>query len=427
MTSSAQPTPETTFGRAVTSACALGLFAAFYALDQRGLFLWNGRWSHDPRPLTFGTIAAVCALLPWVPAAARKRATLFGSILIGAILLRWLVAVPLLLAWLAPRVARKDWPNWLKLAVLLGGWAATVVLFWYLPRLLPLRYTAFAVYWAFLPAPLIYLVVERGRGQLESATELDEWLYLLAFPRFFTPFLQPIGAARFISSGGALRTPRLALRGLLLGLYCLPGYFALQYFHYSIKNPSDDFPLAQDPWLITQNALYIYAINATIVFAAVSQLRLLGYDLGSGFNFPLLSRSMAEFYRRWNYYFFEFASSIFYWPLATRLRRWMPLWLAYILAGYPSILLGVWTLDNVFAQFPQGPYGQAMLQQVTDWRKLLGYASVWSLIILPQAILASPLRKVRRFAWWRRISWALTLGLCVSVLVLLFVLGVTVF
>lgn len=427
MTSSAQPTPETTFGRAVTSACALGLFAALYALDQRDLFSWNGRWSADPRALTFGTIAAVCALLPWVPAASRRRATLFGSILIGTILLRWLIVVPLLLAWLATRVARQPWPNWLKLALLLGGWVGVVLLGWHAPHGLHLRYAAFVVYWSFLPAPLICLVVERSRGQLDSATELDEWLYLLAYPRFFTPFLQPIGAARFIASGGAARTPRLALRGLLLGLYCILGYVAMQHWHYSVKNPSDDFPLAQDPWFITRNALYLYSINATVIFCAVAQLRLLGYDLGSGFNFPMLSTSVAEFYRRWNYYFFEFAASIYYWPLVNRLRRWMPPWLAYIVAGYPSILLGVWVLDNVFAQFPARPGGLAMFQQLADWRKLLAYTFFWSLIILPQALFASPLRKLRRFGWWRAVTRLATVTLLACVLVLLFVYGIVVY
>lgn len=427
MTTTVESTPETTLGRVATSVCALLLFAALYALDRRGLFLWNGRWSQDPWPLTFGVYAAVTAALPWVPSAQRQRATLLASVLVGTVLLRWLIVVPLLLAWLAPRVARKSWPNWLKLLLLLSGWVLIALLCWHGPHGIRLRYTSFVFYWSFLPAPLICLVVERSRGQLDNASPLDEWLYLLAPPRFFTPFLQPIRATRFIASAGAPRTPRLALRGLLLGLYGMLGYFVIQYTHYAIKNPSDDFPLPQDPWFIVQNGFRIYAINATIIFGAVAQFRLLGFDLGSGFNFPLLARSMADFYRRWNYYFFEFASSIVYWPLMTRLRRWLPLWLAYVAAGFTSIFFGVWALDNVLAQLPLRPNGESTIQQLSDLRKLSGYVAVWTLIIVPQALLASPLRRARRFRWWRAASHVATIGLAVGVLILLFVLGVTVY
>lgn len=418
--------PEKALARVVTSLCALALFAALHEVERRGLLFWTGRFHPESKLLTFGSMALVAALVPWFPARLRAKALLAGSLLVGALLLRWLIVVPLLLAWLAPRITRMPWHNWQKLAVLLGVWVAVPVLAWFAPRGYGLRYTELGLYWTCLPAPLICLVVERGRGQLDAAEPLDEWLYLLAFPRFFMPFLQPIGAARFIGSWQKYRAPKLALSGLALGLYGLLGFFAIQYTHYAIKNPSDAFPLPQDAWLIGQNALRIYAFNATIIFCAVAQLRLLGYELGSGFRFPFLSSSVSEFYRRWNYYFFEYSTSIFYLPLSARLRRWMPVWLAYVLAGYPSILLGVWALDNVFAQLPLGLYGKQMFDQLTDWRELAAYFFVWSLIILPQVAL-TPLRRLRRFAFWRIGGRIMTIGLAVGILGLFFFYGVTLY
>jgi hypothetical protein len=422
----AEQARETVLARLVASACAFGLFAAFYAVDQRGLLLWSGRFNTDSHEVTFGALALVAALLPWVTPRWRSCVLLASSLLFGARMLHELIVVPALLAWLATRVARTDWQNWRKLTLLLGFWVAVPVVSWILPSTNRLRYGELWLYWTCLPAPLICLVIERGRGQLNHATRLDEWLYLLALPRFFMPFLQPIGAARFIDSWHKKRALRLAPRGLLLGLYGMLGFFVIQYTHYAIKNPSDAFPIAQDPWLIAQNGLRIYAFNATTIFCAVAQLRLLGYDLGSGFRFPFLSSSVSEFYRRWNYYFFEFSTSIFYLPISAKLRRWLPTRLAYVLAGYPSVLLGVWSLDKIFYQIPLGRWGAALWVQVRDWNSLAPYVFMWTLIIVPQALL-TPLRRWRGFTWWRVVSHVTLLSLVVGLLTLFFYFGVTIY
>ena len=417
---------ETVFARLLASACALALIAAYYAAERQELFLWTGRFVSDSPLVTFGLIALVMAAVPWVPLRWRSCALLAGSLLVGGRLLHSLIVVPMLLAWLATRVTRTAWQNWVKLVVLLGAWLAVPVLMWAAPPVHGLRYSGLMLCWTCLPAPLICLVVERGRGHLDSATRLDEWLYLLVLPRFFTPFLQPIGAARFIGSLRTQRTQRLSMSGLLLGLYCLLWLYAIQATHYAIKNPSDAFPLPQDLWLITQNGLRIYAFNAAIIFCAIAQLRLLGFDLGSGFRFPLLASSFSDLYRRWNYYFFEYSTSIFYLPISSKLRRWLPTRLAYALAGYPSVLLGVWALDKFFYQIPLGRWGEAAFVQLRDWHSLGGYAFVWSFIIVPQVVLA-PLRRLRRFWWWRASGHVATLALAVGILVVFFYFGITVY
>ena len=131
---------ETALARVVASVCGVGLFAAFFAVDQRGLLLWSGRFNTDSHQVTFGALALVAALLPWVAPHWRSRVLLASSLLFGARLLHELIVVPALLAWLATRVARTGWQNWRKLALLLGFWVAVPVTSWILPSTNSLRY-----------------------------------------------------------------------------------------------------------------------------------------------------------------------------------------------------------------------------------------------------------------------------------------------
>jgi hypothetical protein len=279
---------------------------------------------------------------------------------------------------------------------------------WVAPRSVHLPYGTLALYWACLPAAVICLVVERARGQLNDATRTQEWAYLLAPPRFFFPFLQPIRASRFISSPQPY-TRRLALTGLGLAVLAALCLLAVHHLHYSVKAPGERAGISIDaPWVL-KNAVLVYSINASRIFVAVALLRHLGYGLGSGFRFPLLATSFNDLFRRWNYYFYEYVSAIFYLPLVNWLRRYLPLKVAYVLAGYPSILLGVWAIDNVFFQFPIGRNADATWVQISDWRELAGYALIWSVIILPQALFG---RLVRRLSpgWRRNLGWLLTIG-----------------
>ena len=61
---------------------------------------------------------------------------------------------------------------------------------------------------------------------------------------------------------------------------------------------------------------------------------MLGYDLGSGMDKPLLSRSFAEFFRRWNYYIYESVRSLFLFPLVG------------LLSMLPLTLLQNWRLEH---------------------------------------------------------------------------------
>ncbi|HVY32721.1 MAG TPA: hypothetical protein VHB79_39565 [Polyangiaceae bacterium] len=419
--------PETgaPLSRAVVSLCALLLLAAFYEVARRGLLIWGGQFEVNFVLVTFGLVTALCVALPWLSGTRKRIVLLAASVLVGAAIVRWLLLFPLFLAWLTTRVSRTRWSTPAKLTVVLGVWLLVPVITWFIPRGWG-RFDELSMYWAMLFGPLICLVVERSRGQLEEVGVFDEWLYLLVFPRFFVPFPQPIGVRRFHDSWRGPADVRLALRALALGVYGLGGYFVIRYTFYALKSPTAPLSLVNHGPQILTNGLRIYAFNATSIFCAVALLRLVGYDLGSGFRYPLLATSFADLYRRWNYYLFEFSSSMFYLPLVTRLRRFMPLSLAYVLAGYASVLVGVWGLFNVFGLWPFGQYGVQMWLSMRDVKGLSGYFLVWTVIVVPQVLFA-PVRRLRRFLWWRIGGRLITIGTGVGLATYAFIHGITVY
>jgi hypothetical protein len=412
--------------KVVASLAALLLFAALHEVSRRGLLIWGGQFETDWVLVNFGVAGLLCVALPWVPIPYKRRVLLAGSLLVGLSILRWLLVLPLFMTWLAVRVSRNSWSNFAKLALLLSTWALVPVALWFGPRRPAFRYDELAMYWSTLFGPLICLVVERGRGQLDDLEPLDEWLYLLVFARFLIPFIQPIGVRRMLDSWRARADWRVALRGLALGVYGSLGYWVIKNTYYALKSPTAPLSLVNHGPLVATNVLRVYAINATNIFTAVGLLRVVGLDLGSGFRFPLLSKSFAEFYRRWNYYFFEFTASVLYLPLVTRLRRHMPLRLAYLVAGYPSIFVGVWALANIISMWPYGRYGVQLWYSLKEWKVLLGYLTAWSLIMLPQAFGAS-FRSLRARPAWRVATYALNVAIAIGGATYCFIAGVTLY
>ncbi len=400
--------------RLFASLCALIVCAVFWWSSEGRHLRWNGYETRNA-VLVFALLAAVTVVTPWLDKNLRAKVLLVGSILMGAVLARWLVLVALAFAWLTLRVVRSTWRPSLKLLLLLGTWTALALGKWWIHAWFPgLELARLTFYWALLPAALIYLVVEHARGRLQHAKPIDEWLYLLALPRFLLPFAQPISPRNFIDSGRAPLTKALSLRALGLGLYGAACQFGADHFRYTIWPKDPRVTLSEHVINVLETGGFIYCFNSARIFCAIAVLRLLGFDLGSGFRWPLFSRSFADIYRRWNYYLFEFASSIVYWPLVSRLRRFMPVRLAYVLAGYPAIFFGVWAISNVVFPLGVGLTPKPLIRHLADGQLLLAYAAVWSLILLPHAA-AGSLRRFRRNRWWKWGSYATAGALAASV------------
>jgi hypothetical protein len=370
--------------------------------------------------LTLGTIAVAAAARPWLPLRHRPAAVLIASIAVAAMILRWFTPVAVASAILAVRTARLPWPTSRRLAVLLGTWLIATAIGWLVLRAPHSAYLPFAGFWGCLPPALIWLVLDNDSGELEGVPEREQWTYLLALPRFAAPFLQPIGAARFVNSQKLAASPKLAARGLALGLYACVVFYALKHTHFSAKSTTDVLSLAEHGPRIARNIVHIYAYNAGNIFLAVAILRVLGYDLGSGFNWPTLSASPAEFFRRWNYYFFEFANRAIFLPLVSRLRRRrLPVWAAYGIGAYASFALGVWGLDHV-SRLPASYLGISAYASFTNPHELRVHFAMWTLAISGQLLLL-PLRRFQRRVWWRVVGNAYTWAVVLAGIVALFV------
>lgn len=61
--------------------------------------------------------------------------------------------------------------------------------------------------------------------------------------------------------------------------------------------------------------------GATTAAILIGMVRVLGIDLGPSFNRPLLSRSVTEWWQRWNTHFRDLLVAIFYYPVVLRHRR----------------------------------------------------------------------------------------------------------
>ncbi len=405
----------------LASACGLVLSMALWWGAEHDAFSWKSLGDSAPLgPLLFGLIAAATSLAPWLPSRGRRTMALAASLAVGLVVASWLVAVAIVFGAAIVFVARTKWPLALKLGLALGLWVAAPMVKWAMPREQALSLASFFLYWLSLPFAAIYLVVERDRGQLAGVSAQDEMLYLLALPRFALPFVQPIGAAAFFSSYRERQTASRALAALGLGLWGLALQLSLQRFQYHLKPSREAFDLALHGPRLFENLLVIYAVNAGKIFCAVAVLRLLGFDLGSGFRWPLLSSSFSEGFRRWNYYYYEFVASMLYAPLVSRLRRAMPLWLAHVLGGYAAILLGVWSLNFILTPFAISSRPALAFRHIANWQLLATYAVLWSLALLPQIVLA-PLRRLRSRRWWRPCARVIVISLVVLLLALAFV------
>lgn len=370
-------------------------------------------------PRTLYLFGATAVAVPWLAAKQRTWVVLAASVVSGAFMVRWFIPVPLLLTWSIVRISRNAWSTRAKLLVLLGGWLALAVAGWALIPITGSSYSALNMYMGFMPAAIIWIVLDRAAGRLAGLSERDEWVYFLAFPRFVAPFVQPIGAARLLKSRQAEQTPWLSLRALGLMVYAVGVFYIIKVTHFSLKSSTDSLDLFEHGPRIFRNMLHIYAFNAAPVFLGVSVLRAVGYDLGSGFRFWAISSSPSDFFKRWNYYFFDFANVAVFMPLMSRLRRRLPVWLVYIICAYVSFALSVWVLGYV-ANLPGDYLAQGARKGLTNPYDIRVHLGLWTLTIAGQLLLL-PLRRFQRTTWGKVFGNVYTWALAITGLTVLFV------
>lgn len=379
------------------SAVLAGLAAATVAgalcvAADRGLYRWplgpgHGVW------IAYGALV-VMAVVSQIVAAQRQSAVLgvLGALLVPAILgpagLLVVGYAALVIVLSVPR-QRLGW----RIAAALVSWASLPIAWWtVLPRETGSGpFGPVIIVWAGLAYAAIYVLVEQRRAGPGRFSSWDHLFYLTALPRLVMPFFQPIspalikGTTRQMDLAGFGRAVGLGLYGA--GLLAATGI-------------SRAAPRLHDPALqFVREFLAYYAHAAGHIFVAVAAFRSLGIALPSGFRYPFLSRSFAEFFRSWNHYVRDAVLSLLYFPISGMLRRHLPGRAVGVVAPYLSIFLGVFVLNDLLVPVVTSrDLGPALARAANPVHVsvLLVY---WSAIILPRQIWR---RRAPPESGWRR-------------------------
>jgi hypothetical protein len=384
--------------RALAAAALLAvLLAALYALDRAAIVPSVLRTAPGPGQLACYAIVALAGLVAaLVPVRPRRVVLVAASLIIAPIALGAWAAALVGYAALVLALARAPLALAARIAVAIAAWAA-----------LPIARARWAdgdaqfatlvliSVWAGQLYAALYLLVERERElPARRSTALADALYLLAPPRLITPFFQPISPRQLARRARAAPTwPALARAAGLAALGLAMAVIAHRLGGWVRHGPAAW--LAGPAWLVA-----IYARLTYPIFLAVAVFRLLGFDLPSGFHTPFLSRSFAEFFRRFNYYVRDAVLSLFYYPLLGRLRHHLPPRAATILSAYLAIVLGSFIGQDLLVPLALAAEPGPVLHAYLDPVRVAGFVALWSLTILPTAGLAprppAPASRARR-------------------------------
>ncbi|MFN0245627.1 MAG: hypothetical protein ACKV2T_01880 [Kofleriaceae bacterium] len=399
--------------RAFAAAALVSVFLALlYWLDQRG---WNpsllrmaGESQQLAAYIAVAASAFVCALAPttW-----RREILLVSALVIAPLVLgAWSLLVFAFVAFVIG-VARAPGSVPLRIAIVGVAWAALPVarVYW-LGTDAQVATILVMMLWTGQLYSAIYLIVERAREpEAERTTARSDAFYLLAPPRLIVPFFQPISPRQLAA---AIR-PEMPL-SLLKRSAGLAGYALLV----AVATPQLGVLAERQAYYAVEVAItfvHVYARMTFTIFLAIALFRLLGFNLRSGFDAPFLSRSFAEFFRRFNYYVRDAVLSLFYYPLLGHLRTKFSPRVATIISAYVAILVGSFLLHDVLVPMSLTIAPHDPLRYYLDPVRVAGFFVLWTLIIVPtagiaptrpppmsrtKAILAIALFNVVYFALW---------------------------
>lgn len=344
---------------------------------------------------TYGLALGAVALV-WLAPASRRRAVLVAiSVLAYALVLKtgtWAIAA-LVLALCG--IGRLPIKVRYQIALALAAWAALPVtrfLLW--PAQWQHSTFTLSVIWAGLAYSALFLLVERQRRALRGRiTLIDEVFYLTALPRLVEPFFQPISPRYLFDQQVERFDSRLALRALGLGLWGL--LLALVAGHLRTWHP----PITLVPLRLAIDYLGYYATAAHQIFISMALFRLLGFDLASGFRWPLISRSFADFFRRWNHYVRDAVLSLFFYPFLGRLRLSLPKAAATIVAAYAAIFFGSFVMNDLLVPAVTSIDPIEGARRSLDPQRLVALFVLWSAIILPRLGLTPSPQRARPGRW----------------------------
>jgi hypothetical protein len=348
-----------------------------------------------PADLAVYAIVVCAAVVCAVVAPARRRGVLLvaGAVALPIALGTWAVA---LVAFIAAAIAipRLRIPLVLRFLLVLVAWLVLPALrVYYLSTRGQADTILLAELWIGMLCSALYLVIERARALPgEASTLRDDAFYLLAPPRVALPFFQPISPRELVAAQRDNYPPRLLLRGAWLALYGV----VLAVVAARLEDLRPYVPRAVG---LAAEFLSHYARAAEAIVLAIAGFRLLGFDLPPGFRLPFLSRSFAEFFRRFNHYVRDSVVSLFYFPALGHLRRKLPRRAASILSSYLAIFAGSLALQDLL--IPCGisvrPWHSA--HALLRPHRFLAMLAMWTLIVIPNAGIIP--RRKPEVPWWR--------------------------
>jgi hypothetical protein len=372
-------------GRALVAAALLaGFLALLYTLDQHGLDPSPLRMAHAPILVIYGVVVIASLVCAFAPAHWRRTILLVAT---G-------IAAPLALgAW----------------AIAWFAWAAWVIAVVRAPVRLVVRLAAAAAAWVVLPVArdlwldgaaqadtmmlatvwvgqlyaALYLAIERERERpaLRSTIGSDAF-YLLAPPRLIAPFFQPISPRLVVRAERRELPVALLWRAAALAA-CAALAAVLASLLSRVARQVDYGPL-----VFAIRFCHFYARITYAIFTAIAIFRLLGFNLPSGFRRPFLSRSFAEFFRRYNHYVRDAVVSLFYFPLLGRLRHALRPRAATIISAYLAIVAGSFLLHDLLVPMSLTIEPRSVIGYYVDPVRLVGLFGYWTLIIIPTAGIA---------------------------------------
>ena len=254
-----------------------------------------------------------------------------------------------------------------------------------------------SIIWAGQLYSAFYVLVEREREPVETRPSvLADVFYLTAIPRIALPFFQPISPRLIAQRERAPFPRRLIWNGLGLGALGTAFAACAWLFHYPIRY-LDHHHLH---WLaIVVEYLEFYARVTYTIFLAIAAFRLLGFELPSGYRRPFLSRSFAEFFRRFNHYVRDAVLSLFYFPLLGHLRHHARPRIASIASAYLAILVGSFALHDLLIPLSTTIEPLSIVDYFLDPVRVGSMFLLWTLIILPNAGIAP--KKPPPISRWR--------------------------
>ena len=366
----------------MSAAVLCGFLALLFVLDRYDLDPSALRWAGVPRQLAIyglGVAAAFgCAIAPvcWRRAILLVAALVAAPIALGAWSAVWLGYVVSVIA-----IARAPVHVLARACAALVLWAVVPVarVIW-LDGRAQADTVLLSILWAGQLYAALYLVVERERELPElRSTALADAFYLLALPRLVTPFFQPISPRQLASCERPEMPADRIWRAAGLAAYAA-GVAVLAATLGEVARR-----IACTPVALGVRFCQYYARITFTIFTAVAVFRLLGFYLPSGFRTPFLSRSFAEFFRRYNYYVRDAVVSLFYYPLLGRLRHGLSPRAATIVSAYGAIVLGSFLLHDVLIPMATTIDPGAALGYAVDPIRMVGLVGVWTLIIVPTA------------------------------------------